>query len=139
MAKPEQDLTTPAKPGIPALEWIAAGIGLTLTLVIVGVIGWDAVNGTAAGQPPAVEASVARITPVATGYVVEVKLRNRSPATAASVGVEGELTSGGTALETSRAMVDYVPGRSERGAGLFFTRNPAQHTLQVRALGYADP
>jgi uncharacterized protein (TIGR02588 family) len=126
------------KPQIPALEWIAAGIGLAMTLGMFGVIGWGALKGNGE-RPPAVEAIVEHITPVAAGYVVEVALRNHSPSTAAAVEIEGELKNDGTSVETSNATVDYVPGESVRRAGIFFTKDPARHELEVRALGYAEP
>lgn len=126
------------KPQIPALEWIAATVGLAMTLGMFGVIGWGALKGNGE-RPPAVEAVVERITPVAAGYVVEVALRNHSPSTAAAVEIEGELMNDGAAVETSNATVDYVPGESVRRAGLFFTEDPGRHELEVRAIGYAEP
>jgi uncharacterized protein (TIGR02588 family) len=35
--------------------------------------------------------------------------------------------------------LDYSPPGSEKQAGLFFTRDPRQFQLQVRALGYVEP
>lgn len=128
----------PVEPEIPILEWIAAAFGLLLTLATLGAIGWQALKG-GGDQPPAIEATVERITPTAAGYAVEVKLRNRSPATAAAVAIEGELTRGGQEVATSSATIDYVPGESSRAAGLFFKEDPRRHKLEVRVLGYAKP
>jgi uncharacterized protein (TIGR02588 family) len=109
-----------------------------LTLAIIGVIGWDALQG-GREQPPSIEATIKRIAPAAGGFVVEVALHNRSSSTAAAVEVEGELKNGGETLETSGATLDYVPGMSTRRAGLFFTQDPRQRDLKVRALGYVEP
>lgn len=127
-----------ARQGTPALEWIASGIGLVLTLGILGSIGWEAVQG-GGNEPPAMDVAVERIVPTGTGYVVEVRARNRSSATAAAVEVEGALSQGGREVATSRAIIDYVPGESDRRAGLFFTEDPRTHQIEVRALGYSEP
>jgi uncharacterized protein (TIGR02588 family) len=134
----ERSGDAPARPRIPALEWIAAAVGLLLILAMLGVLGWEALKGNGK-HAPFVDVSVERVTAAAGGYVVEVVLRNRTPSTAAAVEVEGELASGGTAIETSSATIDYVPGESTRRAGLFFTRDPRDLELKVRALGYARP
>ncbi|RXZ64575.1 hypothetical protein [Pelagerythrobacter rhizovicinus] len=122
----------------PLLEWVAAAVGLTLTLAVLGALGWEGLE-SAGDDPPAIDAEIRRIVPVRPGYVVEVELRNRSSATAAAVQVEGELTAADGAVATSTATVDYVPGDSTRSAGLFFADDPRLHRLEVRALGYAEP
>ncbi|HST37235.1 MAG TPA: hypothetical protein VLK25_11470 [Allosphingosinicella sp.] len=119
-----------AKP--PLLEWIAAALGLVLTLGVMAVIARDAFNGSAA-MTPDIAVSVLRVRPVSAGYVVEFEAANRAPVTAAQVTVEGALPGG----ETSTATIDYIPGRSQRRGGLFFATEP--RGLTVRALGYQDP
>lgn len=122
----------------PALEWIAAALGLLLTLGMLGFIGWNALRDTGT-SPPAIEVRVTGIVPAANGYVVEVAAENRSPATAAAVQIEGELKQNGRSIATSQTTLDYVPGHSERHGGLFFQLDPRAHQLEVRALGYARP
>jgi uncharacterized protein (TIGR02588 family) len=121
----------------PALEWIASGLGLLLTLGVLGSIGWEAVKG-GNGRPPAIAVTVESVTPIASGYVVEIRARNRSAATAAAVQIEGKLDKGGAPV-TSTASIDYVPGESDRRAGLFFADDPRAYPLEVRAVGYAKP
>lgn len=123
---------------ISLLEWVSAAIGLLITLALLGVVGWQAYNQSG-DVPPAVEVRVDRIVPVASGYVVELTASNRSPTTASNIEIEGELTESGRPVATSRASLDYVPGRSERRGGLFFDRDPRAYQLDVRALGYATP
>jgi uncharacterized protein (TIGR02588 family) len=122
----------------PALEWIAAGLGLLLTLAMLGTIGWEMIAG-GGDRPPAIEARIERIVPTGGGYVVEIALRNESPATAAAVQVQGELTKPDGEVATSGATLDYVPGESTRHAGLFFKEDPRLGRLEVRTLGYAQP
>lgn len=128
----------PAAPDIPALEWAAAGLGLLVTLAMLAAMAWQALGGV--GQvPPAVEARVERVAETSAGYAVTLRLSNRSPTTAAKVQIEGELVAAGGTSETSGATIDYVPGRSERRAGLFFRQDPRRHRLEVRVLGYSEP
>lgn len=127
-----------AQSGPPLLEWIAAAVGLLLTLGVLGALGWESLKG-AGTRPPAIETGIGGITPTRTGYVVEIELRNRSSATAAAVEVEGELTKADGTVATSTTTVDYVPGDSTRKAGLFFEDDPRRHRLEVRALGFAEP
>ncbi len=125
-------------PDTPALEWVAAVIGLLLTLSILGAMAWEAWAGES-DQAPAIEARVERVVHTGTGYVAEIVLDNRSPATAAAVEVEGELTRRDGTTATSTATVDYVPGASMRRAGLVFTDDPRRGQLEIRVLGYSEP
>ena len=128
-----------SKPGRePLLEWISAAIGLALTLGIVVLIGKEWLN-CETEQPPAIELLAGSVTPMRSGFVVEVTAVNRSGGSAAEVEVEGALMSGASPVETSHMTFDYVPGRAERKGGLFFTQDPRRHRLQVRALGYQEP
>lgn len=122
----------------PLLEWIAAGLGLALTLGMVAIIGLEAMRGDSS-QPPAIEVRATGVTVVPSGYLVEIAATNRSGGTAAAVAIEGVLKSGETEVETSSLTLDYVPGHAERKGGLFFTRDPRRHRLEVRPLGYQAP
>ena len=122
----------------PLLEWVSAAIGLVLTLIVLGLIGREALRGDAA-QPPAIEVVPVHIARAGTGFVVEVAAVNRSGATAAQVEIEGVLKQGDSALETSRLVFDYVPGHAERRGGLYFREDPRRHRLELRPLGYQRP
>ena len=122
--------TSKQKP--PLLEWIASAVGLVLILCVVAVIARDAFNGSA-GMAPDVTVTATRIRPSGTGFLVEFEARNLSPVTAAQLTIEGKLPDG----ETSNATIDYVPGRSVRRGGLFFSTEP--NGVELRALGYQDP
>ena len=130
--------TTRKKPETPPLEWIAAGLGAALLLFLIVVIGREAINGEAA-QLPRIDVAVTDITPSAPGFIVAFEARNRSDGTAAGVEVEGVLKAGGTAIETSSATIDYVPGKGKAAGGLFFREDPRKAALEIRALGFQTP
>ena len=116
----------------PLLEWIASGVGLLLALSVVTVIARDAVIGSA-DLPPDVTVIVLQVQSASSGYLLTFEARNSSPTTAAQVAIEGALPAG----ETSTATIDYIPGRSARRGGLYFSTDP--RGARVRALGYQDP
>lgn len=122
----------------PLLEWFAAGLGLLLTLGMLGIIGLEALRGDTS-QLPAIEVRATRVLPVPSGFVVEIQAINRSGGTAAAVQIEGTLKSGETVIETSSLSLDYVPGHAERKGGLFFASDPRRHRLEIRPLGYQAP
>jgi uncharacterized protein (TIGR02588 family) len=122
---------------VPWLEWVASGVGLLLVLGLFGVIGWQAFNG--ATTPPALTVEIENVAPVEGGYRVLFRAHNSAGEAAAQVEVEGRVSGAGAEAETSRVVLDYVPGRSERHGGLFFTRDPRGGVLTVRATGFAEP
>jgi len=121
---------TKAKP--PLLEWIASALGLLLIFGVMGVVARDAFNGSAA-MAPDISIAATRVRQAGAGFLLEFEARNLSPVTAAQVTIEGKLPDG----ETSMATIDYVPGRSTRRGGLFFSRDP--RGAELRALGFQDP
>jgi uncharacterized protein (TIGR02588 family) len=126
-----------AEQQMPWLEWLASAIGLLLVLGIFGVIGWQAFNG--ATVPPVITVEVENVAPVEGGYRVLFRARNRTGEAAAQVEIEGKVTAAGEDEETSKAILDYVPGHSARQGGLFFTHDPHSGSLAVRAIGFAKP
>jgi uncharacterized protein (TIGR02588 family) len=118
----------------PLLEWIAAGIGLILLLIVLGAIGQEAMTG-AADEPPAITVTAGQVTQTRSGFVVAFEANNASRGTAAAVEIEGKLASG----ETSSATLDYVPGRGRTAGGLFFKTDPRGQQLELRALGFQTP
>lgn len=126
-----------AKQQVPWLERVASGIGLLLVLGIFGVIGWQVFNG--ASTPPAITVDIENVAPVEGGHRVLFRARNTAGGAAAQVEIEGKLSPAGMDPETSRVVLDYIPGRSERRGGLFFSRDPRAGALSVRATGFAEP
>lgn len=117
----------------PALEWIAAGLGALVALVILGTIGWQALT-TRNDPVPLLSASIEAITPAGDGHVVTVQVTNASSRTAASVHIEGEIDG-----EVSNATIDYVPGHGQASAGLLVAADPRTLPLKLRVTGYEHP
>ena len=123
--------------GRTVVQWIAGGIGLTLTLALVALVAWRAIKP---GEltPPSITVSVEHVHSSGAGYLVAFVARNSGDQTAAEVTVEGTLTASGTPEETSSATLNYVPGGSQRTGGLFFTSDPRKGKLDLRALRIYD-
>lgn len=120
---------------IPPLEWASAAVGLVLTLVAIGFVGWDAMFGDDA--PPSIEVRLLAVTPTAQGFVAEIEAVNHGGSPAAQVTIEGALEGAGPA-EVADATLDYVPEHSRASGGLFFQADPRAGRLTLKAKGYAD-
>ncbi len=118
-------------------EWLTAAAGLILVSAAIGSTLYRA--ATEESTPPKLEISVDSIAPNGDGYLVKFTVKNTGNQTAAALIVEGELKNGAESIETSTATLAYAPSNSERRGGLFFTQNPNQFNLQIRAAGYEEP
>lgn len=121
----------------PVAEWIAAGLGLILTLGVVGYSVWEGVSADDGGPRLSVRTEAAEAS--GRSYVVPIVLRNDAHATAASVEVRGVLRAGGQIVEERRAVITYVPGKGEARGGLMFEHDPAAYRLSVQPEGYEEP
>lgn len=121
----------------PLAEWTAAGVGLALTLGVLGFSLWEAV--TAANSVPALSLEAGAPAVAGGGFVVPVTLRNDSDATAAAVRIRGVLELDGRAVETRHATFDYAPGNGEVRGGLVFQRDPARLRLRLSVDGFQEP
>jgi len=127
MARPKREAQK-----TPALEWVAAGLGALIAIVMLGSIGWQALAGR--NDPvPLLSARVESVTVAGQERVATVVVTNASGRTAAAVQVEGE-----NGDETSGASIDYVPGHGEAKAALIFA-DPARGPIAVRVTGYEHP
>lgn len=121
----------------PAWMW---AIGLLGLLLVLGSIGFALVEAaTGDSSPPEVVVQVEAITPVESGFLVEFSVVNNGGSTAAALTVEGELRNGAEVVETSDATVAYLPSHSQRTGGLFFSQDPREYELELRAKGYETP
>jgi uncharacterized protein (TIGR02588 family) len=121
----------------PPLEWVMAAIGFTLVASTIAFIAHDAL--TDAGAPPEITVRSDSISPLEHGYLVTLSASNRGDRTAAAVKVEGELRKGAVTVEKREMSFQYVPARSERKGGLFFTHDPRALELVITAHGYERP
>jgi uncharacterized protein (TIGR02588 family) len=117
--------------------WALAAIGMLFLFASFSVL----LRESLAGAQPAADIAIRvdEIRPSAQGHLVSLKIANSGTATAASLGVEGVLTRGGVDVESSDITIDYVAAGSERDAVLFFSNDPRQGELSVRAKGYIEP
>jgi uncharacterized protein (TIGR02588 family) len=122
---------------IPPLEWAIACVGLALVVGALGLLLHKAIWGEA--SPPEVTVRVVSVVPVQNGYLVRFHAVNQGGSTAEGVTIEGELRRGLERVETSQTTLDYLPARSERRGGLFFSHDPRQFDFQLRAFGYEEP
>ena len=125
---------------ISGVEWAVAALGLVLVLGVVGFTAREALRGP--GDPPAIRVRADSTVALGSGeYLVQFTARNEGHQTAADVSIVGELRDpmGVEAVETSRARVDFLPGRTERRGGLYFRRDPRGAELRLRAEGYQEP
>jgi uncharacterized protein (TIGR02588 family) len=121
----------------PLWMWGIGMLGLLFVLGSIGFLLYEAAIGDS--SPPDVSVVVEEITPTSNGFLVEFRVMNEGGTTAAGLTVEGELRDGAQVLETSDTTIEYVPSHSERQGGLFFTVDPRQYDLRLRALGYEMP
>jgi uncharacterized protein (TIGR02588 family) len=122
---------------IPIWEWIVAGVGLVLVAGVIGFLLYEALSSNR--LPPDVKLSVDSVVQTRNGFLVRITAVNSGGITAEGVDIEGELRSGTEPVERSQTTIDYLPPRSQKKAGLFFTRDPRQLELHVRPLGYEEP
>lgn len=134
---PARSRKRPSAASIPLVEWIAAALGLALVCTTIGFMLYKGM--TRSGTPPDVEIRAEAVRPVHGGYVVTIRALNRGETTAADVRIEGQLRNAAGVAETSELTFQYLPPLSSRKGGLFFSRNPAEHQIELRAKGYEVP
>jgi uncharacterized protein (TIGR02588 family) len=126
-----------ARRPIPVTEWIVAAIGAVLVAGTIGWLVWLAMSRDE--TPPDVRVVEDGVVALQDGWLVKFRAANAGAQAAAELLVEGELIGPDGAIETSEATVDYLPPRSEREGGLFFSHDPRQHEVRLRAKGYVNP
>ncbi len=107
-----------------------AGFGGLVTLAVIGIVLWEALQPAA---PPMLRARIVAVTPSAGGYLAEIEVTNTGRETAAAVDVVGALEG----ASPSTVTLDYVPAKGRAKAWLHFDRNPARASLSV--VGWSEP
>lgn len=121
----------------PVLEWVAAGLGLLLTVAVLGYVIWEGAVGHNA--PPSLTLTGRPPEKTQGGFVVPLTIHNASYATAAGVEVRATLERDGRVVEERRVTFSYVPGRSEAKGGVIFQTDPATAQLRLEPEGYEAP
>lgn len=121
----------------PLWMWSIAFLGLAMVVGSIGFMLYEAIAGER--TPPDVIVQVDLIVPTRNGHLVKFRAVNEGGSTAEGVTVEGKLMNGPESIETSNTTLEYVPSYSMREGGLYFTLDPTQYELRVRAKGYEKP
>lgn len=121
----------------PALEWLAAALGLALVLFIASYLGYRGLTD-GEGQPEPV-AEPLGVTQVPGGFLQIVRIHNRGRQTAAQVALLARLEGPGSDGRERRITLDYVPRGSSREAAFLFTSDPRAARLSVEVEGFAFP
>ena len=117
--------------------WGIAVLGLALVAASIGFMLYEAAAGDASHADVTVQ--VDSTMPTRNGYLVKFRAVNTGGSTVEGLTIEGTLRNGSETLETSDTVLEWLPAHSEREGGLFFTSDPRQHQLQLRAKGYENP
>ena len=123
----------------PRSEWVVAGVSAIITLGAIAFLIYDAVSSPK--TPANVRVAVDSVVAAQANFTAHFTAHNVGGATGANVLVAGELRSptDSAMIERSTVELKFVPARSQRSGGLFFTHDPRRYRLQVRAEGYDAP
>lgn len=132
----ERENAARQKAGSP-LEWATAALGGVLVLTTLAFLALGALRS--GDDSPDVVVDQLEIRQVERGYLVSFVARNLGDKTAAGVVVEGTLTRDGEEMERAETTLDYIPEHSHHEGGLFFSSDPSNADLNLRALGYSVP
>jgi len=121
----------------PWWMWAIALLGLGLVAGSISFMIYEEAAGDS--SPPDIRVDVDSILPTRNGFLVKFRALNEGGSTAEGLTVEGVLRNGADAVEISNTVIEYLPAHSRREGGLFFTSDPRQYHLQLRARGYEDP
>ena len=121
----------------PLWMWGIAVLGLLLVTASITFMLYEAVAGDS--SHPDVTLQVDATVPTRNGYLVKFRAINAGGSTVEGLTIEGVIRNGSDVLETSDTVLEWVPAHSEREGGLFFSADPRQYQLQLRAQGYENP
>jgi uncharacterized protein (TIGR02588 family) len=125
------------KEEVSRYEWLAAALGGVIFLALIGYFAREAMRLD--GGPPDIVARVDSVTRASAGYIAHITATNAGGSAATAVRILGELTRDGADPETAEVTLDLLGRRSRQSAGLYFSRDPAQHQLRVRPVSFLVP
>lgn len=121
----------------PLAEWLVAVVGFLLVAASIAFLLYQALAVEA--PPPEMTMMVEETSETGQGFLVVVSVHNKGGKTVSGLTVEGELKSDDGVVETSTTTLDYVAAHSTRQVGFFFSENPNDYELTLRAGGYQSP
>lgn len=124
------------KEEVSRYEWLAAALGALLFVGLVGYFGRAALREESGAPDIAVQ--VDSVSRASAGWIAHLSAANSGGA-ATSVRIVGELTQADSVVETSDVTLDLLGRSSRQSAGLYFSRDPAQHVLRVRPVSFVTP
>lgn len=114
-------------------------IGAVSAVVILGLMVFLAARALGSdGAPPDIVVEMRSVSPTGGAWLVEFEATNLGDLPATDLEIEGEMPGPG-GLERRSVVLEFVPPRSSRRAGLYFTGDPRTRPLTLRALGYRLP
>ena len=137
MAPPEAEKDQGKLRAAPIWMWGIAVLGLVLVLGSIGFMLYEAAAGDS--SPPDIRVHLDATVQIRNGYLVKFRVVNEGGTTVEGLTVEGVLRNGTAIQETSDTILEWVPAHSEREGGLFFSSDPRQYQMQLRAKGYENP
>lgn len=134
---PAQKKPNKSAKGTPFSEWVVAGIGAVLVLATIAILLYSA--ATSDDAPPRLSVRAVSIQPAGSQFLVVIEVGNDGGSTAADARIEAERREHGVVVERRETTIDFVPPKSKRRAGVFFSREPKADELTLRASGYREP
>jgi uncharacterized protein (TIGR02588 family) len=127
----------PATP-TPPLELALGVIGAVILVVLAGYILISAFTGTGSGYPD-IRIVQSAPQPLQHGWLLPFQAINTGTAPATQLTIRAHVELGDGQSETSEVVIDYLAPRSSQRGGFFFTAEPREGAVEVRALGFIDP
>ena len=136
MSPPNRKSGAGAPSRIPPAEWAVAIVGAVLTLGAIVYLAVSAFSGSS--RPPDLVVEMIGVEQVSAGWLVRLRATNRGDETVADVVIEG-VARRGPGEERNDVTLDYLPARSSREGGMYFTVDPRREAVQLRATGFRKP
>ncbi len=120
------------------LEWVVFGLGLVLTVGVLGYLVYAEFH--ADGAPPRLEVTLGAPERQGNRYAVQVTVRNQGEETAEDVQVGIVLREDGEERERAAVSFPFVPQGAQQEGWVTFSRNPSSpDALEVNGVSYGVP
>ena len=120
----------------PLAERILGAVSAAVIVVLMGYLVVRALEND--GTPPDIIVELRGVTQVGAAWLVEVEATNLGSSPATDLEIEGEMPGPGGS-ERRSVVLEYVPAKSSRRGGLYFSGDPRTRPLTLRAVGFRAP